>query len=175
MCVHNFIFYDLVPKLLVEEVIQQIFPLHDNDDLVNLRRTWVKAFFKTQPLGKSHCAKFTLKVTRKNPNLHVILDDIRDYFGVKIALYFGWLGMYTKWLFAPAILGIVMFVLMDFGEVIRDWCMFTFSIFNIVWATLYLEAWKRKSAELAYRWGTLDMPSEYLKDPRVLFEVIMDP
>jgi anoctamin-8 len=102
------------------------------------------------------------------------VDDIRDYFGVKIAMYFGWLGLYTKWLFAPAIFGIIMFVLMSRGEVIRDWCMFIFSIFNIVWATLYLEAWKRKSAELAYRWGTLDMPSESLKDPRVLFEVITD-
>ncbi|CAB3988342.1 anoctamin-8-like isoform X1 [Paramuricea clavata] len=137
----------IVPKLLVEEVIQQIFPLHDHDDLAKLRKTWVKAFFKKQPL-----------------------DDIRDYFGVKIAMYFGWLGLYTKWLFAPAIFGIIMFVLMSRGEVIRDWCMFIFSIFNIVWATLYLEAWKRKSAELAYRWGTLDMPSEALKDPRVLFE-----
>jgi anoctamin-8 len=102
------------------------------------------------------------------------LDDIRDYFGVKIAMYFGWLGLYTKWLFAPAIFGIIMFILMSRGEVIRDWCMFIFSIFNIVWATLYLEAWKRKSAELAYRWGTLDMPSEALKDPRVLFEVMYD-
>lgn len=99
------------------------------------------------------------------------LDDIRDYFGVKIAMYFGWLGLYTKWLFAPAIFGIIMFGLMTRGEMIRDWCMFIFSIFNIVWATLYLEAWKRRSAELAYRWGTLDMPSESLKDPRVLFEV----
>ena len=89
-------------------------------------------------------------------------------------MYFGWLGLYTKWLFAPAIFGIIMFVLMSRGEVIRDWCMFIFSIFNIVWATLYLEAWKRKSAELAYRWGTLDMPSEALKDPRVLFEVMYD-
>ena len=42
----------IVPKLLVEEVIEQIFPLHDHDDLANLRKTWVKAFFKPQPLGK---------------------------------------------------------------------------------------------------------------------------
>ena len=33
-------------------MIEQIFPLHDHDDLAKLRKTWVKAFFKAQPLGK---------------------------------------------------------------------------------------------------------------------------
>ena len=41
-----------VPKLLVDEVIEQIFPLHDNDDLTKLRKTWVQALTKPQPLGK---------------------------------------------------------------------------------------------------------------------------
>ncbi|EDO38807.1 predicted protein [Nematostella vectensis] len=136
----------IVPRLMAEGVVEKMFPLHNHDDLAKLRKSWVQAFFKKQPL-----------------------DDICEYFGVKIAMYFAWLGMYTKWLIAPAILGIVTFVLSMRGEVTRDWCVLAFNIFNIVWATLYLEAWKRKSAELAYRWGTLDMPSEALKDPRPLF------
>lgn len=98
-------------------------------------------------------------------------DDICEYFGVKIAMYFAWLGMYTKWLVAPAVLGIVTFILSNRGEVTRDWCILFFNIFNIVWATLFLEAWKRKSAELAYKWGTMDMPSDALKEPRPLFRV----
>ncbi|XP_031564579.1 anoctamin-8-like [Actinia tenebrosa] len=136
----------IVPKLLSEGVIDKLFPLHNEDDLVKLRKTWVKAFFKPQPI-----------------------DDICKYFGVKIAMYFAWLGMYTKWLIAPAFLGIVTFILSMRSEVTRDWCMLACNIFNIVWATLFLEAWKRRSAELAYKWGTLDMPSEALKDPRPLF------
>ena len=98
-------------------------------------------------------------------------DDICEYFGVKIAMYFAWLGMYTKWLVAPAVLGIVTFILSNRGQVTRDWCILFFNIFNIVWATLFLEAWKRKSAELAYKWGTMDMPSDALKEPRPLFRV----
>lgn len=98
-------------------------------------------------------------------------DEICQYFGVKIAMYFAWLGMYTKWLVAPAVLGIITFFLSNRGEVTRDWCIFFFNIFNIVWATLFLEAWKRKSAELAYKWGTMDMPSDALKEPRPLFRV----
>ncbi|KAK3731462.1 hypothetical protein QZH41_013659, partial [Actinostola sp. cb2023] len=136
----------IIPRLMSEDVVEKLFPLHNEEDLVKLRKTWVKAFTKPQPL-----------------------DDICQYFGVKIAMYFAWLGMYTKWLIAPAFLGIVTFVLSLRGEVTRDWCMLAVNIFNIVWATLFLEAWKRKSAELAYKWGTLDMPSEALKDPRPLF------
>ena len=30
-----------------------------------------------------------------------------------------------------------------------------FCVFNLVWTTLFLEAWKRESASLAYKWGTL--------------------
>lgn len=44
-----------------------------------------------------------------------------------------------------------------------------FSIFNIVWATLYLQAWKRYSNELAFRWGTLDQRDDLLAEPRPLF------
>jgi anoctamin-8 len=46
-----------------------------------------------------------------------------------------------------------------------------FSLFNVIWATVYLEAWKRYSAELAYRWGTLDQRNELLAEPRPLFTV----
>ncbi|XP_073242923.1 anoctamin-8-like isoform X2 [Porites lutea] len=136
----------IVPKLLSEGVVEKMFPLHNHDDLAKLRKNWVSAFFKKQPL-----------------------DEICQYFGVKIAMYFAWLGMYTKWLVAPAILGIITFFLSNRGEATRDWCIFFFNIFNIVWATLFLEAWKRKSAELAYKWGTMDMPSDALKEPRPLF------
>lgn len=37
------------------------------------------------------------------------LDDIRDYFGEKIALYFAFLGHYTMWLFASSIFGLAVF------------------------------------------------------------------
>ncbi len=36
---------------------------------------------------------------------------------------------------------------------------------------LYLEHWKRHSAELAFRWGTLDVKDELLVEPRPLYHV----
>ncbi|KAF4530758.1 hypothetical protein B566_EDAN007980 [Ephemera danica] len=137
----------IVPKCLAAGVISQVFPLHDTESLSWLQRSWVRAFFKRQPL-----------------------DQICEYFGVKIAMYFAWLGHYTTALIVPAVVGFIFWVFFcgrdqakeDIGFVI-------FSLFNVVWATVYLEAWKRYSAELAYRWGTLDQRDELLVEPRPLF------
>uniref|UniRef100_H3B189 Anoctamin n=2 Tax=Latimeria chalumnae TaxID=7897 RepID=H3B189_LATCH len=38
------------------------------------------------------------------------LDHIREYFGEKIAIYFGWLGFYTTWLLPAAIVGTFVFI-----------------------------------------------------------------
>lgn len=46
-----------------------------------------------------------------------------------------------------------------------------FSLFNVAWASLYLEAWRRYSVELAFRWGTLSTPPELLEPPRPLYKV----
>lgn len=53
----------------------------------------------------------------------------------------------------------------------RDICCVVFALFNVVWATLFLERWKRREAELAYKWGTLDPPPESLEEPRPQFRV----
>lgn len=41
-----------------------------------------------------------------------ILDDICEYFGVKIGMYFAWLGHYTTALGIPAIVGFVFWVIL---------------------------------------------------------------
>ena len=38
------------------------------------------------------------------------LDAVRDYFGVKVALYFAWLGFYTNLLIIPSIVGLLCFL-----------------------------------------------------------------
>lgn len=56
----------------------------------------------------------------------------------------------------------------------QDICCVVFALFNVVWATLFLERWKRREAELSYRWGTLDTPAESLEEPRPQFRVRED-
>lgn len=129
-------------------LITQTFPLHETNTLASLRSNWVKKLFAPQPL-----------------------DDIAEYFGVKVALYFAWLGHYTCALGVPALLGLLMWIgLYGRGQVAQDVGHILFSLFNVAWASLYLEAWKRYSVELAFRWGTLSAPLEFLEPPRPLYK-----
>ncbi|XP_052796169.1 anoctamin-8-like [Mya arenaria] len=135
----------IVPVLQSKKVVSQVFPLHHRRDLLKLRKTWVQSF-GPQPL-----------------------DGVCSYFGVKIAMYFAYLGHYTKLLLAPTILGIIVWFVQSTNQVLEDVCFIGFGLFNVLWATMYCEAWRRKNAELAYRWGTLDRKSELLQDPRPLY------
>lgn len=47
-----------------------------------------------------------------------------------------------------------------------------FALLNVVWASMWLEGWKRHSATLAYNWGTLDTSQfELLAEARPHFTV----
>jgi len=37
-------------------------------------------------------------------------DDVVDYFGASVGMYFAFLGHYSKWLVFPSILGIILMV-----------------------------------------------------------------
>ncbi|KAJ8408303.1 hypothetical protein AAFF_G00257170 [Aldrovandia affinis] len=146
---HNIQFLEgqpIIPELSARGVIQQVFPLHEQRILSQLMKSWVQAVCEKQPL-----------------------DDICDYFGVKIAMYFAWLGFYTTSMLYPAVIGFVLWMLTESDQTSRDICCVVFALFNVVWATLFLERWKRRGAELAYKWGTLDTPAESLEEPRPQF------
>ncbi|XP_032580896.1 anoctamin-8 isoform X4 [Drosophila sechellia] len=129
-------------------LITQVFPLHEPSSLTQLQTHWVKQIFAPQPL-----------------------DDIAAYFGVKVALYFAWLGHYTCALGVPAVFGTILYcILWGKGQTAQDMGHVLFSLFNVAWASLYLEAWKRYSVELAFRWGTLSTPPELLEPPRPLYK-----
>ncbi|XP_073999029.1 anoctamin 8 white walker isoform X2 [Rhodnius prolixus] len=137
----------IIPKCESAGLISQVFPLHDLDALRHLQNHWVRAFLKTQPL-----------------------DQISNYFGVKIAMYFAWLGHYTTALIVPAIVGAAFSIGFGRGDqATEDIGFVIFSFFNVLWFSIYLEAWKRYCAELAYKWGTLDQRDELLVEPRPLF------
>lgn len=45
------------------------------------------------------------------------LDDICDYFGVKISMYFAWLGFYTNSMLYPAVIGFLLWILAESDQV----------------------------------------------------------
>jgi len=94
------------------------------------------------------------------------IHEIRDYFGEEIAFYFSFLGVYTTWLALPAALGILTYIhqsLHGFATVPT----FLFSVFLAVWATLFLEHWKRREKTLGYEWGCLDWEEKEIEDAHV--------
>uniref|UniRef100_A0A6Q2XWW6 Anoctamin n=1 Tax=Esox lucius TaxID=8010 RepID=A0A6Q2XWW6_ESOLU len=146
---HNIHFLDgqpIIPELVARGVIYQVFPLHEQRILSQLMTSWVQAVCEKQPL-----------------------DNVCDYFGVKIGMYFAWLGFYTNSMLYPAVIGFLLWILAEADQTSQDICCVVFALFNVVWATLFLERWKRREAELAYRWGTLDTPAESLEEPRPQF------
>ncbi|TSK19958.1 Anoctamin-9 [Bagarius yarrelli] len=77
--------------LMSQNVFETLFCTHERTQQEYLKRKW--ASWKA------------LKHLVSQP-----VDDIRDYFGEKVALYFLWLGWYTRMLIPAAIIGIVVFL-----------------------------------------------------------------
>ncbi|UJR31643.1 hypothetical protein I4U23_019124 [Adineta vaga] len=137
----------LIQRGLEKQLIRQVLPLHNKETLNHLRETWVwpQAFFKRQPI-----------------------EEIRQYFGVKIALYFCWISFYTKALCIPAFYGIIIWFFSGRNQELDDKLFIINTFLNIIWATGFLLLWRRRQAELAYQWNTLDM--EQLEDIRPTFK-----
>ena len=92
-----------IQRLVNKNVYKSAYPLHDGDydyhdseensikmnerRLLYLEWATIKNWYKKQPLWL-----------------------IKNYFGVKIGLYFAWLGFYTKMLIIPSIVGVFSFI-----------------------------------------------------------------
>ncbi|KHJ90364.1 hypothetical protein OESDEN_09794 [Oesophagostomum dentatum] len=74
----------IVPLLISANLVESVLPLHSTEFLKHLQQKWVLSVDK-QPL-----------------------DEIRDYFGTEIAMYFSWLGHMTTALWFPALLGLLL-------------------------------------------------------------------
>ncbi|XP_060568462.1 anoctamin-10-like isoform X2 [Ruditapes philippinarum] len=129
----------IVKKMLSQDLIKNLFPIHDKEFLKKLGAEWYTKPFAQQPI-----------------------DKVQHYFGEKIALYFAFLGFYTIALIPPAVIGLI-YWLTSWQNLYRE---AIFAVFNLVWATLFLEAWKRYCAELAFKWGCMDFVSSRFEEPR---------
>jgi anoctamin-1 len=84
-----------IDKLLADSAYISAYPLHDGHH---------------RDQGTQRALLFNEWALMKNWIKHQPLDTIKNYFGVKIALYFSWLGFYTNMLILPAILGVFCFL-----------------------------------------------------------------
>ncbi|VDL94828.1 unnamed protein product [Schistocephalus solidus] len=141
----------IIPVLLSAGKIQSIFPLHNRETLNVLLHTWVGGFKHHQPI-----------------------DLVEEYFGMQIALYFAWLSHYTKALIFPAVFGILCWLLLPYDKTAALYYPIV-ALCTMLWATLFLESWKRTNSSYTYRYGTFDRPSKLLEEPRPQFYGYWEP
>lgn len=131
----------LLSKLEAVGVVKEVFPLHDEKKRKQLLRSWAMNWsdFTTQPI-----------------------DDICAYYGMKIATYFTFLGMYTRWMLFPASLGLTV-QLVDFGSM--QFLVLPFFFMSLIsWVVLFFQFWKRKNAAVSARlqiYNSVTSDSEY--------------
>uniref|UniRef100_A0A3Q4MA82 Anoctamin n=1 Tax=Neolamprologus brichardi TaxID=32507 RepID=A0A3Q4MA82_NEOBR len=136
----------IIRRLLSKGILIQMFPLHENEELKRLSFSWYKK------------VKLSLQP----------LDDIRHYYGEGQALYFGFLEYFTFALVPMALIGVpyYLFDWEDYDKYVG------FAVFNLIWCTVILELWKRRSASLAYYWGTLCRKKAF-EEPRPGFHGVL--
>jgi len=92
------------------------------------------------------------------------INMIKNYYGEKYAFEFAFLIHYASWLLIPAFFGMLVVIEMissylrtkSFSGAIDTSMNGVFGIFLSVWATCFLESWKRKQRNIQYYWNCGD-------------------
>ena len=105
------------------------------------------------------------------------IDEIRDYFGDDYALYFAWIGLYTRSLATLSVLGVVV---MLYGSVTartidpdKNDLTLLYSVFVAVWSVMFLQRWARRENELRFLWGTEKLSQiviHFRQQPHYIFD-----
>jgi hypothetical protein len=130
-------------KKEADRVVLASFPLHEYRALQELKRKWLVLF----------------QWPHKQP-----FDEIKDYFGTKIALYYVWLGKYTTWLLYASVVGVICYMGVATDEGAYNSPMVAiFALFMCLWTTLFMESWKNTQERKKQKWGTIGMEDEELE------------
>jgi|EP01046_Picozoa_sp_COSAG06_P012677 hypothetical protein len=173
--------------------LQHYLPIHDTAELKYLTDQWgdFRVLFKSNIVGYNpEGAPVVLdrgppQLVEPNtfgsdlniPHEHAIpwswayqpIEEVRDYFGDEVALYFSWLGMYTSALAVNAVFGIGVMILQPiFGGVDNNPMTVTYSVYVGLWSITFLSTWGRRENELRYLWGTDGL--SHKEEPRLAFE-----
>ncbi|KAL3668845.1 hypothetical protein V7S43_006137 [Phytophthora oleae] len=147
--------------------VVQMYPLH-KQDLALLKTRWV-TFWRASLLSSKHQHAPTPNSKTKCLVLRSILqqplDDVAQYFGERVAFYFAWMEMYTRWLVVPSVAGVILFGLQVHSHHLDHPAAPVYALFMALWTSAFIIAWRRRAAALAYHWGTWGYEDEEVTRP----------
>ena len=86
-------------------------------------------------------------------NWLVPTEQVRDYYGDHVAIYFEWMNHYLKWLASAGLFGLVVTVLnYVYKEDMNSHFNVFYSAFIVIWSVLFVMFWKRRRMELKISW-----------------------
>jgi len=103
------------------------------------------------------------------------LQDIRDYFAERIALFYAWLGHYTLFLLIPTVFSAGLLLLWhylpsDYFANETDWYQVGLMVIIAIWSHVYVKYWRQQSLIISIKWGTKGL-EELEKDRTSFIEV----
>ena len=116
---------------------------------------YVKSLF---PIHDQRANEYIIKEFLQSGRLEFASDSfinqMRVYFGEKVAYYFAFLDFYNKSLFPIAILGVLLTVLRPFmGTKVYMRILVLWGILvSVIWSFWFLKSWQRRNNELNYLW-----------------------
>ena len=123
-------------KLKKKGVIEALFPLHDSNEVEYLSKNWFPSL--------TQCRIF-------QP-----LDRIKDYFGVKITLYFAFLEYFNISLIIPALVGLAIQIVLQITKKPNHPVLPFYTVIILVWTEMFINGWKKRQEQLVFTWGLLD-------------------
>lgn len=150
--------------LLLEYQLAGIKPDANFDDVVANESIleWCKRQHYLDDIFPLHhtasAAAIMAEITWRTPLFDVGgITKVQDYFGDKVALYFAFLGFYTKALFWYGGTGLIVFIFSQLFSFTAPLLLFVYSIFAALWGAAFVSLWKRRNIEIVYMWTSLIM------------------
>ena len=102
------------------------------------------------------------------PNFHnQPIDVIQDYFGVRIALYFSFLGSMAFAQYPIAIIGAIFYGTSYVSDSYRSWASVPFTLLMMLWTLALQYSWDRVRLSQVHSWGMIGFKDN--EDPRPEF------
>ena len=148
-----------IEQLIQLKVIQSVYQMHTVSGLESIRKRWIKRkkWFVIQPLNSF------FDYIREGPSrAFKDITILKTYYGEKFSFYFAWVSFIICYLPFLAVPGLLIYSVTKGYPKSIDIALPVWVMYNSIFITFLVERWKRKSSEIAVRWGTLDMLNQKL-------------